>query len=389
MERKKLIRITTIPISLKILLKGQLKYMNRFYNVQAVCSDGNDFEEMIKELDVPCTKINMTRQITLLKDLIALTKLIILFRKERPQIVHTHTPKAGTLGMLAAWICHVPVRMHTVAGLPLLEVSGLRRVLLDFVEKITYACASSVYPNSYGLKDIIIQNNYCTLSKVKVIGNGSSNGIDTNFFSKAAVDYKSEKELKKVYKISQSNFVFIFIGRLVTDKGINELVKAFDSVFKKYPNAKLILVGNRESDLDPLKEETELILQSHPAIIQTGHQSDVRTFLSITDVLIFPSYREGFPNVVMQAGAMSLPSIVTNINGCNEIIQENVNGILIPPKNTLAIENAMIELMKNNEMRERFAQNARPLVIERYEQQKVWHLLKEEYNKQLRKVNIF
>lgn len=359
-----------------------------YYDVLAVSSAGEDFEEILREHGVSGIRINMSRKIAPTKDLIALSKLIFLFLKEKPLIIHTHTPKAGTLGMLAAWLCRVPIRMHTVAGLPLLEASGLKRFILDFVEKITYACATKVYPNSFGLKDIILQNNYCIESKVKVIGNGSSNGIDTNYFSKAAIAPELLEKLKLQHQVLSDDFVYLFVGRLVADKGINELIKAFNAVNQRHPNTKLLLVGPRESALDPLNEETEQILRDQPAIILSGYQNDVRPFLTIADVLTFPSYREGFPNVVMQAGAMGLPSIVTNINGCNEIIQDNVNGIIIPPKDCTALENAMIELLENREKLKRFAQNARPSIVDRYEQQMVWQLIKQEYDEQLKKANV-
>ena len=382
--KKKVIRITTIPLSLKILLKGQLKYMSQYFEILAVSSDGKDFEEMLNQELVRGFRVNMTRQLTPIKDLIALFKLIHLFRKEKPDIVHSHTPKAGNLAMLAAWLCRIPIRIHTVAGLPLLEATGLKRILLDFVEKTTYTFATKVYPNSFGLKNKILDNKYCSVSKIHVIGNGSSNGIDTNYFSREAMVPELMQKLKQEYGILSCDFVFIFVGRLVTDKGINELVKAFEKVHQKHPNAKLILVGPKEPELDPLHNETEHILQNHPAIILTGFQSDVRPFFSISNILTFPSYREGFPNVVMQAGAMDLPSIVTDINGCNEIIRDNVNGIIIPAKDNNALEIAMLETLENDEKRKRLAQNSRLLIIERYEQQMVWQLISKVYDEQIK-----
>ena len=381
----KLLRITTVPVSLQILLRGQHRFMSQYFEVIGISSSGKVLENVGFNEGIRTIPVEMTRSISPLRDIISLWKLCHILLKEKPQIVHTHTPKAGTIGMLAAWLCGVPVRMHTVAGLPLMEAFGLKRKLLDLVEKITYSCATKVYPNSIGLKDVILQNNYCPASKIQVISNGSSNGIDTNYFSPQQILQATRATLKEDYKIAENDLVFVFVGRLVADKGINELVKAFNRVSQKHSNARLLLVGNRESDLDPLNEETEQLLQNHKGIVQTGYQSDVRPFLSIADVLTFPSYREGFPNVVMQAGAMGLPSIVTNINGCNEIIQDNVNGIIIPPKDAPALEDAMLELLENEEKRKRLAKNARPLIVERYEQQKVWELIKQEYDEQLKK----
>ncbi|MGL5261610.1 MAG: glycosyltransferase, partial [Bacteroides sp.] len=197
-SKKKLIRITTVPQSLKNLLKGQLKFMSKYFEVVAVSSDGDCFEEMLEEQGgIRGVKINMSRKITPFQDLVSLYQLIRLFQKEKPYIVHTHTPKAGTLGMLAAWLTRVPYRIHTVAGLPLLVTTGLKRKVLDFVEKITYACATKVYPNSFALKEIISKNNFASKKKLDVIAQGSSNGIDTEFFNAASVQMtKAELRLK-------------------------------------------------------------------------------------------------------------------------------------------------------------------------------------------------
>ena len=176
-----------------------------------------------------------------------------------------------------------------------------------------------------------------------------------------------------------SDFVFIFIGRLVNDKGINEMVAAFKVVNEKYPNAKLLLFGYYESDLDPLSHLTLDQIQTNNSIITVGFQRDVRPYLSIADALIFPSYREGFPNVVMQAGAMGLPNIVSNINGCNEIIVEGKNGTIIPVKNTYAIIEKMKLLMTDEHYFKKLKSNAREMIVSRYEQKLVWESILQEY----------
>lgn len=192
-----LVRITTVPISLEKLLHGQLRYMSHHYRVIAISSDDAGLEKVHRQEGVEVFKVPMTRRITPIQDLKTVISLYRYFRKVRPQIVHSHTPKAGTVAMMAAWLAGVRHRLHTVAGLPLLEARGARRMLLDAVEKATYACATQVYPNSFGLRDIILRNRYASASKVKVLGNGSSNGIDTAHFS---VDCFSSDELEAVRK---------------------------------------------------------------------------------------------------------------------------------------------------------------------------------------------
>lgn len=378
--KKKLVRITTIPVSLEKLLENQLNYMSRYYNVTAISSDKVNLDRVGKLQGVSVFNVEMTRKITPLKDLIAVWKLYQFFKKEKPFIVHTHTPKAGTVGMLAAKLAGVPNRLHTIAGLPLLEAIGNKRRLLNLVEKVTYAAATQIYPNSFGLKEIIVNEKFCNPEKLKVIGNGSSNGINTKFFSPDFFSEDQKRDLKINLGISSKDFVFVFVGRLVGDKGINELVAAFRD-FDVLLQVKLLLVGSQEADLDPLLPETCHQINTNPNIIAVGHQNDVRPYFAVSDALVFPSYREGFPNVVMQAGAMGIPAIVSDINGCNEIINSEKNGLIIPVKNKLAIFNAMNKLMIDSHLFSQMKQNARKMIVSRYEQEIIWKAILAEYEK--------
>lgn len=380
MEKQKLIRITTVPLSLDKLLSGQLRFMSKHYEVTAVSAEKEYLERIGTKEGVQTFHLEMSRKITPFADILALIRLYSFLRKEKPLIVHSHTPKAGIVGMLAAKLAGVPHRLHTVAGLPLLEATGAKRKLLDFVEKLTYACATKVYPNSVGLKNIIIQNNYCNPSKLNVIAQGSSNGIDTAFFNPNLFSADQNHTLKEKWGLTDEHFVLIFVGRLVKDKGLNELVAAFQKAHKIQVNLRLLLVGDYESHLDPLSPKTTEVIQKNGAIIAVGFQYDVRPFFAIANALVFPSYREGFPNVVMQAGAMNLPCIVSNINGCNEIIQEGSNGTIIPVKDSEAIVEKVLLLVENKEYYTSLQANARKMILSRYDQQLVWNALLAEYN---------
>lgn len=380
MKTRLLIRITTVPISLEKLLSGQLEYMSNHYNLIVVSAEKKNLETLGKKIKLPVFFVNLTRQITPIKDIKAVYTLYKFFKKEKPFIVHSHTPKAGTVGMLAAKLAGVPNRLHTVAGLPLLETTGNKRKLLNLVEKLTYSCATHIYPNSKVLQEIIIQNNYCTPQKLKVLANGSSNGIDTSHFNPELFSEKDKRQLKTTLNIDETDIVFIFVGRLVKDKGINELVSAFCQLQIEHVSIKLLLVGDYETALDPLFPETLSKIQSNSSIISTGFQYDVRPYLALSSILVFPSYREGFPNVVMQAGAMNLPCIVTNINGCNEIITHQKNGLIIPVKDERAIFEAMNQCITLPKSIEKMQQVARNLIVSRYEQHVVWNAILHEYN---------
>ena len=377
--KSKLIRITTVPVSFEKLLENQLRFMKDFYDVTAISSDIKRLKEFGENEEVSTYCVELTRKITLLKDIKALIKLYLFLMKEKPLIVHTHTPKAGVIGMFASYLAKVPFRLHTVAGLPLMEAKGLKRIILNFVEKLTYKCATKIYPNSFGLMKIIIKNKFTKKTKLKVIANGSSNGIDLSYFNPDLYSKNEKLSLRSDLLIEKDDFVFIFVGRMVSDKGINELVEAFNKLCEIKKNIKLLLVGSFEDELDPLHNQTSLLINNNDKIIYVSYQNDVRPYFALSDSLVFPSYREGFPNVVMQSGAMGLPSIVSDINGCNEIIKNNINGLVIKVKSVHAIYDAMIKMISDKSLFNKLRLNSRNHIKIKYERQSYWSLLLNEY----------
>ncbi|MEM7084658.1 MAG: glycosyltransferase family 4 protein [Bacteroidota bacterium] len=361
------------------LLEGQLGFMKDHFEVTAVSSEHDRLKIFGEHEGVAVFYLPMTRKITPLKDMTAVWRLYRFLKKERPKIVHTHTPKAGIVGMFAAYLAKVPNRLHTVAGLPLMEASGIKRRILNLVEKWTYRFATKVYPNSNGLFNFIVEEKFTKPSKLRMIGNGSSNGIDTQYFS---ASHFSEDQLlakRSVLGIPSKDFVFVFVGRIVKDKGIDELVSAFKKLFVKHPDCTLLLVGPNEDDLDPVAPMTAKEILEHPKIVTTGFQKDVRVYFGLSDALTFPSYREGFPNVVMQAGAMGLPSIVSNINGCNEIIEDGVNGLIVPVKNVEELYNAMHQLIEDVELLNRTSEVSRSKIESRFGRSEIWQAMLAEY----------
>jgi len=379
-SKKKLIRVTAIPESLRHLLRGQLKYMSQYYEVVAVCSEGNGKMQLMlhEQGDIRGIAVEIKRHPSPWNDLKTLFKLIKVFRKEKPFIVHTHTPKAGLLGMMAAKLTGVPHRLHTVAGLPLLVHQGLGRKVLNMMERVTSACATQVFPNSFAMMKIMEEEGLCKPGKMRVIGNGSSNGVDTRHFSPDALA-ENKSELRRNAGVGEGEFVFVFIGRIVKDKGMNELARSVSLLAEKGLRFKVVLVGVHESNLDPLDDDAEKVIMEHPFVKYVGGQMDVRPFLKMADAFVFPSYREGFPNVVMEAGAMGLPAIVTDINGCNEIIEEGKNGRIIPPKDKEALANMMQWFIEHPKEVVAMAANARDMVVARYERAYIWEELLKTY----------
>ncbi|MBW4905943.1 glycosyltransferase family 4 protein [Prevotella salivae] len=369
-QRKKIIRVTTADISLNSLLKGQLMFLNQYFEVIGVAKDTGVLKEVSEREGIRVVDAPLERPISLVKDIKGLWFLCRLFRKEKPWCVHANTPKGSLLAMIAAWIARVPHRVYTVTGLRYQGAQGMLRTILKTMERLSCLFATNVIPEGQGVLHALQEDNI-TKKPLRVIWNGNINGIDTEYFKPT----ESSTERKN------DTFTFVFIGRIVRDKGIHELTECIRKL-----NCNLILVGSFE-DGDPVDEDDKKFLLTSEKVKFVGWQIDVRPYLEQADVLVFPSYREGFPNVPMQAGAMGLPCIVTNINGCNEIIKDGLNGKIIaaPLKEgtkmmELSLLNTMQWFINHREEAKRMGNNARPMIQERYEQRYVWTALKEYYD---------
>lgn len=368
---KKIICATTLSSSLVDFFNGILRELSDTYDVVAISSPGDDLEVVKSRESVRTIGIPMERRISLLKDLKSLWQMWKVMRRERPDMVHSLTPKAGLVCMVASFLARVPLRVHTFTGLVWPTATGFKRRVLMFTDWMTCLCATHIIPEGEGVKNDLL-NHHITQKKLKVLGYGNVKGINLDYFSPNLFDSR----------ICHDDFTFVFVGRLVKDKGINELVSAFDRIHLDYPRTKLFLVGRYEKDLDPLLPNTFERIQKGDGIIAVGQQDDVRPYYAEADALVFPSYREGFPNVVIEAGAMGLPSIVTDINGSREIIIEGENGVIIPSRDEDALFNAMKYFMENPSHVATMAANARPLIASRYEQGFVRQCLY-DYYKQL------
>ena len=373
--KQKIIRSSTVATSLNTFCRGTLRDLAKTYSVVAVSSPDGELDEIAQREGIPVIGVPMSRPIAPLRDLVSLWRLIRVFRRERPTMVHSITPKAGLLCMIAAWICRVPVRLHTFTGLVFPTATGLKQKILILTDRITCACATHIVPEGEGVKNDLLRF-HITKKPLQVLGHGNVRGIDLVHYSRCDEVMQAAKEIRR-----DDRFTFVFIGRIVRDKGIDELVEAFTSLHTRHPEARLILVGRFEDNLDPVSESTRAAIHSHPAIEAVGNQSDVRPWLAASDALVFPSYREGFPNVVIEAGAMGLPSIVTDINGSREIIHDGENGVIVPSHSSQALLQAMTQFIENPQTTSAMAHNARPLIASRYEQSFVQQCLFDYYKK--------
>lgn len=381
----KIIRAATLGTSLYTFCEGILSDLRKKgYEVVAVSSPDADFEALREREGVRTIALPMERRMAPLKDLIALFRLFRIFIKEKPQMVHSMTPKAGLLCMIASWLARVPVRVHTFTGLVFPTAKGLTRRLLMTSDWLTCACATHIIPEGQGVLNDL-KNNGITTKPMKVLGYGNVMGVNMKRFSR-----RPEVMEKAALLQQNSAFTFVFVGRIVGDKGINELVQAFTALLAQdcATKLRLVLVGRFEEKLDPISSDTKQMIDSTPEIEAVGQQfdDDLLAWYAAADCFVFPSYREGFPNTVLEAGAFGLPSIVTDINGSREIIipyekdPQVATGLIVPSHDAEALQKAMAWMITHDAERNRMAANARPSIESRFEQHFVRQCLYDFYD---------
>ena len=357
-NKNKIIRAVTVPQSLGFCREVMIKMRAMGYDMVAVTSPGPELDELRDKDGFHCVAVPMERHISIVNDLKSLMRMISVFRKEKPQVVHSMTPKAGMICMVAAWLTRVPVRIHTFTGLVWPTATGLKRKILMMTDWLTCACATHVIPEGQGVLNDL-KNGGITKKPMKVLGYGNVRGVDMERFSPAR--FKATK--------NPDVFTFVFVGRIVGDKGINELVEAFVKLHDKHKNTRLVLVGKYEHELDPVSGKTRKLIDANDGIDACGpkYGDDLLQMYVDADCFVMPSYREGFPNTVLEAGAMGLPSIVTDINGSREIIVNEKNGLIVPSKNANALYDAMERMLTDDKAHEIMKSNAREMIASRFE----------------------
>ena len=382
-DRKKIIRTATVPLSLDLFCRGLLRDLSSRYEIIALSSPQPELDSIRKREKVRTISVPMARKIAPFSDLKSLFELIRVFRKERPDMVHSITPKAGLLSMMAAKWTRVPVRIHTFTGLIFPYEKGWKRRLLMTTDRLTASCATHVIPEGVGIRDDLIRFRI-TRKPLRVLGNGNVRGIDLSHYVRTEKLSRRAADLRNIYNIPDDGFAFVFVGRLDRDKGIDELVQAFRMLEKDYPNVHLFLVGAEEPEGKSILDETkEIIAQDDHIHLSDGWQADVRPWYAAADALVHPSRREGFPNVVIEAGAMGLASIVTDINGSREIVKDGQNGTIVPAQDPEALYAAMKDFLEHPEKVQEMAAAARDL-SKRYEQKYVRQCLDVFYREVLR-----
>lgn len=346
--KSKILVITTVPETLETILQGQLNFLSKHHDMYAVSSPS--MAKVSKNESVKCYEVKMYRGIAPLKDIVSIYKLFKIIKRLKPDVCHSYTPKAGLVTAIAAFLCRVPTRIHTFTGLIFPTKKGLVKFVLKSLDKLVVGLNTKIVCEGKGVLTQLLDNGF-NQSKLSIIGNGNIAGVDLNYFTNQNnYNYSSGKN-------------FIFIGRLNKDKGVFELLESFSKLPK---NNTLTIVGSIDESAPPEQISLDKIY-SLDNVVFLGFLKDIRGALGEADCLILPSYREGFPNVVLQAGAMGKPCIVTNVPGSNEIIMHGINGWVVSPRNIDELELAMLQFIQLSDKEiQSMSNNARVNICEKY-----------------------
>lgn len=379
-HKKRLLHVTTVPMTLRFL-RGQVGYVRaRGYDIHVASSPGEELDAFALAEELPVIPVAMARRIAPHKDIVALLRLWRTIRTLRPEIVHSHTPKGGLLGMCAAALAGVPVRVYHLRGLPMMTASGSKRELLRWTERLSCGLAHEVLCVSDSLREAAEAEGLCAPEKIRVLAGGSGNGVDSEGqYTRRLHDASTRFRIRSEFGIGEDAQVVGFVGRLVRDKGIVELQRAWSRLRERFPEAHLLLVGPEESG-DAVPADVAASLRSDERVHRTGLVASAAPFYAAMDLLVLPTYREGFPNVLLEAGAMELPVVATEVSGCVDAIVDGQTGTLIPPREAVALERAAARYLSSAKLRDEHGQRARRWVRENFAQERIWAALAERYD---------
>lgn len=375
---KKLIVGITIPGSVG-LLEGQLKYFkDQGFDTYLMAPKDERSLAYCERENCKLLEIDIERNISPVKDLKTIFQIVKIFKKVKPDIINFGTPKISLLGLLAARYCGIEKRIFTCRGFRFEHEQGFLKWLLKRSDTVTSICSNKIICISPSVRDLGVEENIMSKNKCVVINKGSSNGIDLKKFDPSLVSKDSKQRLKQQLNITESDFVYGFLGRIIDRKGINELYEVFDEIYSENNNLKLLIVG--PFDTDQIKDKSLFDkLTDHPGVIMPGRTDDVPLFLSIMDVFVLPAWWEGFGNVVVQAAAMGLPVISTFGTGTKDAVSDGYNGILIPIKDKERLKEVMWELYHDDKKRSYLGANGTTWA-KNFDNEIIWQGMLELYN---------
>lgn len=379
-KKIKICRVVQIPLAFHLLLKDQIDTIikEKVYEVHLICSDGD--EAMRSWKGAHFHPVWITRKVSPWKDLSALLALYKYFRKNRIQVVHSVTQKAGLLCAIASWMARVPVRMHTFVGQSWLELSGFLKWILILGDWLIVKLNTQCLADSQSQIDLMASYHICHQDDIKVLGPGSIAGVNLEQFAPDRWLNRKE-EIRAKLRIPRNSFVITFVGRLTSEKGIVELVEALDLLLAQKYNLLLILVGPFQTERLPLSPDMIGRMKNHPFIRLIGYTIEPEKYLSISDLFCLPSYREGFGGAIIEAGAMALPTVASKVVGIVDAVVDGETGLLVPPRDPLALANAIFSLLNNKPRRLKMGMAARHRAVAHFNAKEVNGALLREYKR--------
>jgi len=378
------VHICTVPTVFK-QFRGQLHYIqNNGYDVHCISSPGQDLIDIGSQEGVQIHPVKMTRTISPIVDLVSVFKIVILLLKIKPSIVHSYTPKGGFLGMLSAFVSLTPVRIYHNLGLRFVLLSGWREKLLIYIEKLSCYMAHKVYCDSKSVREIIVSMSLCPEKKIVVPVNGSVNGVDAEQRFNPLIIPKERSVVRDKYQIPRDAILIGFVGRITIDKGIIELIKAWIVLRREFENLHLFLIGPVE-DIGVIPGVELDVFLNDVRIHKTGDITDPVNYYAALDIFASPTRREGFGTTFLEAAAMELPVVATNITGCIDCVIPGETGMLIEVQDEIMLANALREYIINTNLRKQHGSNARKRVIRDFRQEALWEYMVNEYKTLLRR----
>jgi glycosyltransferase involved in cell wall biosynthesis len=382
-RRPRLIYITTHPIALRRLLVGQLAYFQQHgYDVIGIAAPGPDLEVVGPREGVQTIGAPMEREISPLRDFVSLIKLIRLFRRLRPDAICAGTAKASLLGLLAARFTRVPARVYMLHGLRLETAYGVKRRVLAAVERLTSSCAHRVMCISPSLREVYVKMGLAPRDKLRVLGHGSSNGVNPARFLPTPEMRRQTAELRTAWEVTEETPLIGFLGRFVKDKGVTDIIDAFDLVLKECPRARLLMVGEFESG-DPVPDSYVERIKTDKRIIWPGFADEPGAYYLAMDVLAFPTYREGFGNVAIEAGMASKPVVVYNATGAVDTVRDGITGTVVPLRDHVALAKALLAYVTDKDLRLRHGAANFEMAQRDFRPEIIWQGLEQQFRELL------
>ena len=375
----RVLHVTTVPVTLPFLAGHVTHAKRKGFEVHALSSPGSPLDEFGRDVEIDVHQALMPRRITPLVDLVAVWQIVRVIRRVRPTIVDAHTPKGGLLAMIAAALCRVPVRIYHQHGLPLMTATGPKRLVLRWTECTSSWLAHQVLCVSESVRAVAIAEGLCAAGKIKVLGHGSIDGIEADAkFNPARVSAELRQRVRARYQIPEGAPVIGFVGRIVRDKGLIELAQSWRVLREEYPALHLLAAGPFESQ-DPIPADVEATLRSDPRIHLAGMVYDMPSLYRALDLLVLPTYREGFPASLLEASAMGLPVVATRIPGCIDAVRDGEAGFLVPVRDSEALTAAIRSYLDDPILRAQHGANGRRRVLRDFDPENLRDALFQEY----------